>query len=880
MKRIFSLLLCLIVSISFFSFNSYAEALSETSVELNVAVELGLLPNSALSRGEEVITRGEFLDALMTLMGAEASGIPVPLTDLSLQSPYYDSICAAYSLGYVNGYSDGTFRENEPMTKGDAVRLLVYVVGFKDLIESGMAVSTAARRADICNFAETHTYPAITVNEAAELLINTADARAVDIDSISQDGADYHFREETVLEKYRGIHKITGVIDGNRFTYLNEKSETQEGWIKIDELFLDAGETNAEELLGYNTSVYYSGGENVNGGLILSAHPYRNKAIDISAKDIVGYSNGELKYENEKGKIVSVKFNLANVDVIYNNRIDVSPKKENFEMEKGTVSVIDNNDDGTYDVVKILAYKTFIVDTVNKKDGRVYGKWGLGAVDFEAYDRVLFVSEIGGKMDVMELAEWDVLMVAESKDAFALTVLYTVGVIEGELSDYEIGEESFLYVNSTPYQASKFFVDNQLHELKKGTQGLYYLDNEGCIAAANFNSNKGHSFGYLMALAPISQFSGDIEVKLMNEKSEKIVTKFAERVVLNGKSVNIKKDEARTALLSLMPGVVIYGLDSNGLVNYIDIPYKENDGEISGLAASENYRNSLCLYYDGISEGTILQYRYNPKVFGGKIAASTNTLFFEIPKDTDKAEDDDYWVYDISYIEENAKKSIQAYRTNSDSLTAEVILFHKEDVAIDSVPTARAVSVIDRVKRTTDEDGNAVYLLRVFTGKQQREYLTLSDAIVDGYTLDGESYSLGSGDVVQLTVDIRGKISNCKLLYSRAKDNMNGANPSTSSFLSNLRVQRAFVFQKYKNNILTTTTPLVSGNQYRQSELEYLEMRNLDNYAILRYDSEEKCVTVCGQNDLIAHINSGNSESSKVVIYDKDGDGKTMIIYE
>ncbi len=880
MKRIFSLLLCLIVSISFFSFNSYAEALSETSVELNVAVELGLLPNSALSRGGEVITRGEFLDALMTLMGAEASGIPVPLTDLSLQSPYYDSICAAYSLGYVNGYSDGTFRENEPMTKGDAVRLLVYVVGFKDLIESGMAVSTAARRADICNFAETHTYPAITVNEAAELLISTADARAVDIDSISQDGADYHFREETVLEKYRGIHKITGVIDGNGFTYLKEKSETQEGWIKIGELFLDAGETNAEELLGYNTSVYYSGGKGVNGGLVLSAYPYRNKAVDISAKDVVGYENGELKYTNDNGKIVSVKFNLANVDVIYNNRIDVSPKKENFEMEKGTVSVIDNDNDGTYDVVKILAFKTFIVDTVNKKDGRVYGKWGLGAVDFNAYDRVSFVSEIGSKMDVMELAEWDVLMVAESKDAFALTVLYTVGVIEGELSDYEIGEESLIYVNSIPYKASKFFVDNQLHELKKGAQGLYYLDNEGCIAAANFNSNKEHSFGYLMALAPTSQFHGDIEVKLMTEKSEKIVTKFAERVVLNGKAVNIRKDEARTALLSLTPGVVIYGLDFNGLVNYIDIPYTENDGEISGLATSENYRNSLCLYYDGISEGTILQYRYNPKVFGGKIAVSANTLFFEIPQDPDNAEDNDYWVYDISYIEENAKKSIKAYRTNSDSLTAEVILFHKENVAIDSVPSARAVSVIDRIRRTFDEEGNAAYQLRVFTGKQQREYLTLSDELVEGYTLDGEAYSLGRGDVVQLTVDIRGKISNCKLLYSREKDSMNGSNPSTSSFLSNLRVQQAFVFQKYKNNILTTTTPLIPGTQYRQSNLEYLEMRNLDNYAILRYDSEEKCVTVVGQNDIVAHVNSGNSESSKVIIYDKDGDGKTMIIYE
>jgi len=452
-------------------------------------------------------------------------------------------------------------------------------------------------------------------------------------------------------------------------------------------------------------------------------------------------------------------------------------------------------------------------------------------------------------------------------------------MLEGTITDYEIGEETLITIDGIVYETADYFIDNQIYEMKIGAGGLFYLDVDGRIAAANLSTASKKSFGYLIETAKDTR--REIAVKLMSETSEKLTTRFADKVNLNGEVVKIEKDDYTDKLLGLSAQLVVYGLNDEGFVNYIDTAYKDDDGTITDLKETENIQNSLCMYYDGFSEGTTLQYRYTPKVFGGKIAASDNTLIFQIPQDPETADEDDYWVYTLSwYMMENDKKCIQAYKTNHDSLTAEVVLLYKEDVNMDYVPSTTAISVVDRVRRTLNEDGEYPYQLRVYTGKNQREYVTLDDSLVEGHTLNGEPYSIGVGDVIKITVDVKNRITNCKLIYSQAKDCMNGSNPSSTNFLETFRVQMAFIYQKYKNNVLTTTTQLASGVKYLQSELENLEMRNLDNYAILRFDSEEKQFIVSGHNDLIGHVNSGNSESSKVFIYDRDGDGRTMIIYD
>lgn len=880
MKRILAFLLSFILAMSIFSFGVYAQETDENK-NINIAVNLGLLSASAFERSDELITRGEFIDALMKLIGAASSSDSVPLSDVTPKSIYYSSICAAYELGYINGYSDGTFRENEPIMQNDAVRLLVTVVGFGDLIKSGMPVSAAARRADICNFSESAVYNGITVREAAELLVNTGNALTVDVMNIGAGGLDYSFSSTTVLEKYRGIHRLTGIVTANEFTYLNEKNATSEGMVIVGGLTLKAGESDVKELLGYNAVIYYTGDKDSDGGTVISATEEKNRVLKVNADEVVEYTGGELKYKKSGGKTMAVKFPIAEVDVIFNNRLNMNPVKEDFDIESGNIVLIDNNNDGKYDVVKILSYETFVVDSVNKTSGKAYGKWGGGVIDFAADKNISFVSELGDRMDVLELAEWDVLSVAESKDKEVMSVIYNVGIVEGEISSYSIEDDEYvLVIEGKEYKTSGFFAENQGYEVKNGLKGLYYLDVDGRICAANFSSASKHNFGYVMATAPKNTMRSEIEIKLMNEKSEKIVTKFAKRMIFNGKSVKTENYEVASVLSDLAPQLVIYGTDSDGLINYLDTAYTENDGVITDLSDDENYQNSLCMYYDGFSTGTKLQYRYNTKVFGAKIAASNNTLIFEIPAG-DSEEENDYWVYSLSeYIEENAQKCMQAYKTNSDSLTAEVLLIRKEETSANTVPNGVGISVVEKVKKVRDEDGNYSYQLTVYTGKKKMEYMTLNDELVENYTLNGEPYSIKAGDIIQFVVDIRGKISNCNLVYSMSKDSMNGANPSTSAFLSRFRVQRAFVYRKYKNNFLTTTTELVPGTIYRESELETLEMRTLDNYAVLWYDKENKTVSVVGQNNLVAFVNSGYSESSKVVIYDRDGDGKTLVIYE
>lgn len=883
MKRFQSFILSIVILLSSFGVISHAETIEPTAEELYVAVNLGIMDKTTLNRSKEAITRGEFVDALMKLVGGKLSADKVPFSDVSPQSQYYESICLAYTIGYVNGYSDGTFREKNEMLQNDAVRLLTYAIGYRELIEMGMPVEKAAKSSNICNYAEALSNKVLTVEEAAKLLMNTGDALVVSPQTISEVGSDYFFENQTVLEKYKGIHNVKGIVTANEFTYLNESNFLSEGWINVGDLSLQTGNSGASELLGYNASIYYYRDKDSARGLILSARPYKNRVVEVAAKDVDGYDNGELFYTKNK-KTYGEKFSIAEVDVIYNNRLNPSPKKEDFDISVGKITIIDNNNDGEYDVVKILSYENFIVDSLNKAEGKAYGKWSAGTLDFEAesYERVSFISDTGSKMDVRELAEWDVLAVAESKDQKVMVAVYITGMVEGTITNYIIGEDTLITIDGVVYEAADCFLKNQLYMVKKGASGLFYLDIDGRIAAANLSETSQRNFGYLIKTAArSSSFDNEIDVKLMLETSEKLITTFSEKVIFNGKVLKIHSTDYANKLDGLSPQLVIYGLDSDGRVNYIDTACKDNDGTITDLGEKEDIQSSLCMYYDGFTEGATLQYRTTPKVFGGKIAASANTLIFQIPQDPNTAADDDYWVYSLSwYMKENDKKCIQAYKTNHDSLTAEVILLRKEDVDMNYIPSERAISVVNGVQRVANEEGEVVYLLEVYTGKNRQEYTVIDDTLVDGYTLNGEPYSIEVGDVIQITVDIKNRITNCKLIYSKSKDCMNGSNPSSTSFLATFRVQMANVYQKYKNNVLTTTTELTSGVKYLQSGLENLEMRNLDNYVILRFDAGKEQFIVSGQNDLIGHVNSGNNESSKVFIYDRDGDGRTMVIYD
>ena len=75
----------------------------------------------------KAITRAEFVSILTGIYGANTSK-GVPFTDVG-HGWCYDAVATAYANGWVSGYTDGTFRPNQTITRAEAVVILNSVLG-------------------------------------------------------------------------------------------------------------------------------------------------------------------------------------------------------------------------------------------------------------------------------------------------------------------------------------------------------------------------------------------------------------------------------------------------------------------------------------------------------------------------------------------------------------------------------------------------------------------------------------------------------------------------------------------------------------------------------------------------------------------------------
>lgn len=81
------------------------------------------------------ITRAEFVAMLMRTENTQ-SGKELPFTDVPSYLWSADCISSAYEAGYIDGYEDGTFRPDSPITRAEAVKIINSALNRTDLTDA------------------------------------------------------------------------------------------------------------------------------------------------------------------------------------------------------------------------------------------------------------------------------------------------------------------------------------------------------------------------------------------------------------------------------------------------------------------------------------------------------------------------------------------------------------------------------------------------------------------------------------------------------------------------------------------------------------------------------------------------------------------------
>ncbi len=71
------------------------------------------------------VTRGQFAKIIIVAQGWQLQTPPTPtFSDVPLDNPFYAYIETAYAHGVISGYADGTFRPNNPATRGQISKMV------------------------------------------------------------------------------------------------------------------------------------------------------------------------------------------------------------------------------------------------------------------------------------------------------------------------------------------------------------------------------------------------------------------------------------------------------------------------------------------------------------------------------------------------------------------------------------------------------------------------------------------------------------------------------------------------------------------------------------------------------------------------------------
>lgn len=605
-------------------------------------------------RPTEKITRAEFVKMLMSLQTNSAleyiqEDAKTGFDDVdNSEEPHWAAryISYAVSKNVINGYGDGTFRPDNHVTYQEAMKMVVCLLGYgrrasvkaeeiglplwPDGYMSVAADLSLTKSISVDSFAEQATRGAV-----AQIIYNATSVQEVDPDTLqplyvtqSSTGSgssggggggggrpsggsggggggnsisvnnltaygvivatDDIFIDDEIYRKNNGASLSTGLM-----VFKEDKTD------KYITLYTgkDSNSVGYTDMIGYRVKLTY---QEIDDRLV----QYQVVGITVkdtettpkvSAEDIADAKDGIFWYFDSDNKKQKYRYDIANMQFMYNGEIVRNEDGTTTGMEKlitdedlmpevGSVRLIDTDGDGTADYGIIESYTTVVVgkcstETVqpdpNNADSKykrytVTDKYVTEGEGEEAtaktytFDTRNLENEKGDEVSSLSLSAWDVVYLAQTKD-LSKTIIRVVSKSNAkEITVSEMDTDGSYITDSTSskkkYEASKYFLNNVWNgikdDLESGVKLTLYLNPDGKIAAAQIGE-PSYTVGYLVNAA-MNSTTHELELRIVtsgnktkNDAQNYAITSTAK---LDGLAVDkediLEKLEANAALIA------------------------------------------------------------------------------------------------------------------------------------------------------------------------------------------------------------------------------------------------------------------------------------------------------------------------------------------
>lgn len=884
LKKIFSLLIIVTMLFSVTAFASEEEVQTVVlpdSGNMEFAKALGIIGDEAI--GTDTVTRLALAKMYCAVMRTDiglSRNQGVSFTDVpSDAAPVVANVSQA---GLMNGVGGGLFAPEAPVTYIQAIKTMVTFLGYAqnadDMGGYPYGYYMMAIQLGLDDNAPADMDSSITFEKAAELFklaVNVDYREPVNFNPDTQ----YKVRDGlTYLEYHRNIRRVRGVIASNSVTDITGDGKTGYDQVRINgEIYTyDVGAMDISPLFAHTVDAYYDADTKE----IFFAESVGNTTVVIDDSELEGLSDNYIEYYNDNGKKKKIKIS-DDTFVIYNGTVcanyteaDINPFPGSFK--DGNITAIDNDGNGSYDVIMVDAYDTYVVSSVTET--KLYTKYRGGAVlDISHYDEgqaPLLYNVIGQPIKLSEVKPGNTLSISRDKEGKITRIVVTADTAMGNIEAIESRNgKMFITMGSVTFESSNALSLNpQVANIKFNARTRLMFNKDGLVSDIEQEEYESWTIGYLTGYKQTPGLDSAHIIRVFGADSKWTVYELAEKLYINNESeytpVEDFSDEAGMEgdLIKRQP--IVFKLDGKGKVR--DIHLQKTTTNTDPLYMYEGF--------DG-TETSEISIRSGDLTFEGKLLISDDdTVIFSVPADEDRNDDKKYSIKpcNIFTTTDSTKFPFYAYGT-SESPMASILVVKAVTGGGRTQPLAQMSMVVDVAETFLDEDGELAYRITGIAGSSAVEYIDKEEKLLvgPGATLPDKgdiirlTYVESQPDIVEFAFD-----DETKTIYQTNGEGISTptTNPSDAGFNAAPRYMWGKIIRTddttFTVRIETEGAPLIY--HYPKGRFSYVKITNNGRDDIISVGSASDLV---GENDF-----PGNG--SDVLVHTASGRGRVVYIYE
>lgn len=465
-KKIIALLLAFSII-----FTLSISAFAEMDNRVRTAVEsLGLMvgyEDGSFGEDDE-LTRAQMSTIAARLLQVEGIGFGENMfTDVPDDHWAKDSIVALASLGIVNGMGDGTFMPEKSVSFNEVIKLVVAVLGFGELAEkSGGYPNGYIQQANRLRLLKNVVLEDARVSRGvvAKILYNALDVKPLGTTFI-QNYPEASYTLEEILHNHHEVIQFKGVLtETSKSSLITAEPTIEEGEVIV-------GDTKflhnmpMEDYLGQELVGYAYLDEDSNQYRIRNFFVSRKTVVfEADAENVVWNGDEAVIYDDEDKKLEE----LSVPDVaktIYNGCLASIPVGGRG-IEYGSYRFVDYDDNNKVDYLFIDEAQSFIIDKVNPKSNTVYFK---DRATLNGRNTIVLDKEDDEKFVSLVDADGNEIEVSDLQENWAITVF-----VSGDWKYVKaIASDKAVAGKVTEISDNDISIDGENYEIAKKPNGTY-----------------------------------------------------------------------------------------------------------------------------------------------------------------------------------------------------------------------------------------------------------------------------------------------------------------------------------------------------------------------------------------------------------------------